>query len=131
MVIEATISPTTTTVVPSTTGGQSTTAGSAAGAPSPAPVAVQVYNNSLIKGLAEKAAAEFRAAGYNVTIVGNYAATVLPTSTALYTTQDEKQVADQLAQQFHLQVQQSGPDFAGFPPGVIVVLAKDFDQGSK
>jgi hypothetical protein len=130
-------STTTPTPSPTTTAAPSTSSPAAATSiapPPPAaptsqapPVPVQVYNNSLIQGLAKRGAQEFSQAGFDVTIVGSYAQSNLPTTTAFYTTPAEQQVANQLAARFHIQVQHAGPAFATYPPGVIVILTKEFN----
>ncbi|HWE88992.1 MAG TPA: LytR C-terminal domain-containing protein [Pseudonocardiaceae bacterium] len=92
-----------------------------------APVPVQVYNNGTMKGLADRAAAEFRAAGFDVVEVGNYAQTVLPHTTAYYTSPAEQQVADQLAQRYGMRTAPRFPLIGTYPPGVIVILTNDFN----
>lgn len=118
-----------TTTAPSSTGSPTSIAPPPPTVPSnqPPPVPVLVYNNSLIQGLAKRAAGEFRAAGFDVTYVGSYPYSNLPTTTAFYTTPAEQQIANQLAQRFHMQVQPEGPAFATYPPGVLVILTKDFN----
>src|SRR5699024_9803535 len=47
-------------------------------------ISVRVYNNSKIKGLADRAAKDFRAAGYQVSEVGNYSAGRIYTTTVYF-----------------------------------------------
>src|SRR6185312_10263000 len=64
----------------------------AAAAPAPAPGgsssvphgSLRVYNNSLIQGLAARAAADFRSAGWTVAEIGGYPGATIPTSTVYY-----------------------------------------------
>jgi hypothetical protein len=95
-------------------------------------VPVRVYNNSMIKDLAEKGAQEFRNAGYDVVQTGNYSQGTIPHSTAYYSpAPGERQVATQLAQDFGMQVQPRFIGIAASSPGVIVILTEDFGAGKK
>lgn len=138
-------------VPPATTGhpatttsprGSSTTAPAPTGSTAPAPgssaagqpvvigaVPVRVYNNGTIKGLANRAADDFRTAGYDVVEVGNYAQSqgVIPTSTVYYSdAPGEQAVAEQLAQRYSMRVQPRFPGIAYASPGVIVIVTDDF-----
>jgi hypothetical protein len=93
-------------------------------------VPVRVYNNSFIKDLSTEAAADFRAAGFDVVQNGNYSAGNIPTSTAYYSPlPGEQQVATDLARDFGMQVQPRFPGIAGASPGVIVIVTQDFRSG--
>jgi hypothetical protein len=115
----------TTTVVP-----PPTTPAGGPGATLVQTVPLRVYNNSKIKNLAQTAAADFRAAGFNVVEVGNYSQGIIPTSTVYYSSAPgEQQVATELAHQFNMKV---APRFAGIAyasPGVIAIITKDFSTG--
>lgn len=88
---------------------------------------VRVYNNSKIRDLASRAAAEFRADGYNVTHVGNWPYGVIPHTTMYYRKGTaEKATAEALAKEFGARAE---PRFKGIrdsSPGVVVIVTKDF-----
>jgi LytR cell envelope-related transcriptional attenuator len=88
---------------------------------------VRVYNNSTITGLAARAAADFRNAGWQVEEVGNYPSGIIPTSTVYYRPgTSEQQAARALADQFGLRVE---PRFSGLDeasPGLIVIATNDY-----
>jgi hypothetical protein len=129
----------TTTQAPTTTptpGAPTTTiapppARTTTGAPNPkATVMVRVYNNGTIKDLAARAAAEFKADGFNVVQVGNYSQGVIPTSTVYFTSAPgEKQVATELGHDFNMRVLPRFPGIAFASPGVIVIVTNDFQFG--
>jgi len=93
---------------------------------------VRVLNNSLIKGLADRAAADFRGSGWNVTEVSNYSGGVIQTTTAYFRPgTDEEAAAKQLAQEFAIRAE---PRFEGIKdatPGVIVIVTKEYQSGHK
>ncbi|WP_051581041.1 LytR C-terminal domain-containing protein [Pseudonocardia acaciae] len=90
---------------------------------------VRVYNNSLIRELAQHAAADFRASGWKVTDVGNYPSGIIPTSTVYYRPGTEEQAAAQsLANAFGLQAQPRFPGIADADPGLIVIVTKDYQR---
>jgi hypothetical protein len=88
---------------------------------------LRVYNNSTITGLAARAAADFRNAGWQVEEVGNYPSGIIPTSTVYYRPgTGEQQAAQALAGQFGLRVE---PRFSGLDeasPGLIVIATNDY-----
>ncbi|MBO0840185.1 MAG: LytR C-terminal domain-containing protein [Sciscionella sp.] len=88
---------------------------------------LRVYNNSTIKGLAARAAQDFRNAGYNVVQVGNYSQGVISSTTAYYRPgTDEQATAEKLGQRFGFGAQ---PRFAGIQnasPGVIVIVTNNY-----
>jgi hypothetical protein len=88
---------------------------------------LRVYNNSTITGLAARAAADFRNAGWQVEEVGNYPSGIIPTSTVYYRPgSSEQQAAQALADQFGLRVE---PRFSGLDeasPGLIVIATNDY-----
>ncbi len=95
-------------------------------------VTVRVLNNSLIKGLADRAADDFRGSGWNVTEVSNYSQGVIETTTAYFRAgTDEEAAAKQLAQEFGIRAL---PRFEGIKdatPGVIVIVTKEYQAGHK
>lgn len=88
---------------------------------------VRIYNNSTIRGLAEKAAGEFRTNGWTVSQVQNYSQGVIPTTTVYYRQGTaEKAAAEEIAKKFGIR---SEPRFDGIQdatPGVIVIVTRDF-----
>jgi hypothetical protein len=95
--------------------------------PNPRAVPVRVFNNSKIKGLAAQAAGDFRGDGWNVVEVGNYAQTIVPTSTAYFRPGTEEEAAARaLAAKFNLQVQPRIPSLASYPPSVVVITTNDY-----
>ncbi len=88
---------------------------------------VRVYNNSTVKGLAHRAAEDFRAAGYDVPQVGNYPSGRIPTTTVYFRpgTEEEPQ-AKQVAERFGARAE---PRFEGLEPaspGVIALITDDY-----
>lgn len=90
-------------------------------------VVVRVYNNSKIKGLAHRAAEDFRAAGYEVPEVGNYARGVVPTTTVYFRPgTGERAAAEEAAEHFDARVR---PRFEGIDdssPGLIAIITNDY-----
>jgi hypothetical protein len=88
---------------------------------------VRVYNNSTITGLAARAAADFRSAGWQVEEVGNYPYGIISTSTVYYRPGTaEQQAAQAIGNQFSLRVE---PRFEGLDeasPGLIVIATNDY-----
>lgn len=117
--------------VPSGAGGSSTKddvarSGGAAGSGT-VRAPLRVYNNSTITGLAARAAADFRNAGWQVEEVGNYPSGIIPTSTVYYRPgTGEQQAAQALGNQFGLRAE---PRFQGLDdasPGLIVIATNDY-----
>ena len=95
-------------------------------------VTVRVFNNSLIKDLAQRAADDFRGAGWNVNEVGNYSQGIIPTTTAFYRPgTDEEAAAKQLAQEFGIKADVRFPGSENATPGVIVSVTKEYQSGHK
>lgn len=90
-------------------------------------VTVRVYNNSTVKGLAHRAAEDFRTAGYDVPQVGNYPSGKIPTTTVYFRPGTEEQAqAQQVADQFGARAE---PRFEGLEPaspGVIALITDDY-----
>lgn len=88
-----------------------------------------VLNNSTIRGLGERAAAQARAKGWQVASVGNFAG-VLPATTVYYTPGDaaQQQAAERLRADLP-QVARVLPRYEGLPPtptGVVLVVTRDW-----
>ena len=90
-------------------------------------IAVRVYNNSTIKGLASRAADDVRSAGYDVPEVGNYAAGKIATTTVYFRPgTDEEGQAKQVAERVGARPE---PRFEGLQPaspGVIAIITNDY-----
>jgi len=88
---------------------------------------VRVYNNSLIRGLAARAAQDFSAAGWTVIEVGNYARGTIPTTTAYYQEgTDQRAEAKALGDQFKIRVEPRFPGIANVASGLIVIVTNDY-----
>lgn len=111
--------PVTTTAAPAPTPTRTT----AARAP------LTVLNNSVIRGLADRAASTVQSRGWQVAQVGNFAGQ-LPATTVYYSPGNagEEAAARELAREFP-QVSQVLPRYAGLPPtpaGIVLVVTKDW-----
>jgi len=107
-------------------GGESKLSGSVSAARAP----LRVYNNSTIKGLGERAAEDFRDAGWEVKSVGNYSQGVIPTSTVYYQA-GNKSAAEALASDFGMRAR---PRFDGLEQasdGLIVIVTRDYEGSDK
>ncbi|SEF36605.1 LytR cell envelope-related transcriptional attenuator [Amycolatopsis pretoriensis] len=95
-------------------------------------VTVRVFNNSTIKGLADRAAEDFRGGGWTINEVSNYSQGVIPTTTAFYRPgTDEEAAAKQLAQEFGIKAEPRFPGIESASPGVIVIVTKEYQSGHK
>jgi hypothetical protein len=92
-------------------------------------VPVRVYNNSKIKGLAARAAADLRAVGWQVTEVANYPYGTIPTTTVYYRPgTEEEAAAKSIGAEFGMKAE---PRFEGIkdaPGGVIVIVTNDYQD---
>jgi hypothetical protein len=90
-----------------------------------------VYNNSTIHGLAASAAADFRAAGWNVADVSNYSAGIIPVTTAYYRPgTDEETAAKALAAEFGMRAEARFDGIKDSSPGVIVIVTNNYKAKS-
>ena len=111
--------------------GSAAGSGSAAGASDGARMAVRVYNNSTISGLAAHAAEDFRGAGWTVDAVDNYPSSegIIPTSTVYFRPgTGEQGSAERIGNEFGLR---AAPRFAGLTdasPGLIVIVTNDYQK---
>ncbi|RSM82218.1 LytR family transcriptional regulator [Kibdelosporangium aridum] len=92
---------------------------------------VRVYNNSFIEGLAERAANDFRAGGWNVVDTGPHQGKV-PVTTVYYRpgTAEEAQ-AKELATQFGLRAEPRFDGIKDASPGIIVIVTREYNEKSK
>ncbi|OQO92748.1 hypothetical protein B1813_11380 [Saccharomonospora piscinae] len=92
-------------------------------------VAVRVYNNSNIGGLAAEASGDLRAEGWDVVETGNYSAGVIPETTVYFRPgTDEESAARSLADSFGMRVEPRFDGIADASPGVIVIVARDYEN---
>ncbi len=87
---------------------------------------MRVFNNSLVTGLGEKAAAALRGRGWQVVEVGNFHG-LFPTTTVYYRPgTGEEAAAQKLASSIGAVAAPRIADIASFAPGLIVVVTSDF-----
>ncbi|GDY30238.1 hypothetical protein GTS_18710 [Gandjariella thermophila] len=106
----------------------------ASGAPSAPPAGqgitgtpVRVLNNSTIKGLANRAADDLRADGWNVVEVGNYGAQNVPTTTVYFRPgTPEVEAAKQLAERFQARYEPRFEGIRNLPDGIIMIVTNDY-----
>jgi len=88
---------------------------------------VRVYNNSTIKGLAARAAADLKADGWQVAEVGNYSAGTIPTTTVYFRPgTDEEAAARSIAADFGMRVEARFAGIQDAHEGVIVIVTNDY-----
>ncbi len=90
---------------------------------------VRVYNNSTIKGLAARAADDFRTDGWTVDAVANYPYGTIPTSTVYFRPgTSEQSAAEAMGKAFGMRVE---PRFVGLDdasPGLIAIVTNDYQK---
>jgi hypothetical protein len=90
-------------------------------------VVVRVYNNSTIKGLAQRAADDFRRAGFDVPEVGNYSEGRIYTTTIYFRPgTDEETKAREIAEHFGARLEPRFDGIAGAKPGIIAIITNDY-----
>jgi hypothetical protein len=90
-------------------------------------VTVRVYNNSMIHGLATRAADDLRRQGWNVAEVTNYPFGVIPTTTAYFRPgTDEEAAAQDLAITFGMKAEPRFDGIQAASPGLIVIVTNDY-----
>ncbi|MGW5055555.1 LytR C-terminal domain-containing protein [Actinokineospora sp. NPDC004072] len=102
--------------------------GGSDGGPSYQDIPVRVYNNSTITGLADRAAAEIKAAGWNVVDVDNHQGLVPETTVYFRPGTPEEAAAKELARAFGIRAL---PRFEGIQdasPGLIVIITKEWAE---
>lgn len=93
-------------------------------------VSVRVYNNSKIKGLADRAAEDLRSNGWNVVMTGNYSSGTIYTTTVYYRPGTSEQgAAEAIAAEFGMRAEPRFDGIADSSPGVIVIVTKDYSSG--
>jgi hypothetical protein len=91
---------------------------------------VRVSNTSRVRDLAQRAAADFRGSGWQVTEVGNYPYGAIGTSTVYYEPGNSRDqaAAQSLASSFGMK---AAPRFGGISnatPGLIVIITRDYQR---
>lgn len=85
---------------------------------------VRVFNISGIDGVAGRTADRLKAAGFNVTEVGNLSLPEVGATTVFFTdAEGEQNTAEAIGKQLGAPVKPRIPEVVGQPPGVIVVVA--------
>jgi hypothetical protein len=88
---------------------------------------IRVYNNSTITGLAANAAADFEAAGWEVSVVANYPFGIISTTTVYYRPGTAEQTtAEELGREFGMRVHERFEGLEDASPGVIVIVTNDY-----
>lgn len=117
---------TTTTTAPGTTSEPTAQPTRPGGPQSSQDQPVRVYNNSTIKGLADKAGADIEAAGWDVVEIGNHQGRVYETTVYFRPGTAEEATAKSLGEEFGLRVEPRFDGIAEASPGVIVIVTKDW-----
>ncbi|KAA0022138.1 LytR C-terminal domain-containing protein [Antrihabitans cavernicola] len=88
-------------------------------------VAVRVFNNSSITGLAAKTADELKADGWNVAETGNYSEGQIPKTTVYYgDSASEKTAAEAIANTIGASAEKRFAGIENSSPGVIVIVTQ-------
>lgn len=94
-------------------------------------VAVRVYNNSTMSGLAGEVSDDLCAAGWNVVATNNYSGGKIPTTTAYYRPGTaEKAAAEAIARDFDMRIEPRFEGIADASGGVIVIATNDYQGPS-
>jgi hypothetical protein len=115
--------PTTTTPAPATTASLSAQGASATDVDRSS-VAVRVFNNSTVSGLAAETASTLEADGWTIAETGNYSTGNVPKTTVYYsaTSAAEKKAAQEIAAELGITAEQRFSGIASASPGVIVIV---------
>ncbi len=103
----------------------------AAQAPPAVRAPLRVYNNSLVPGLAARAAENFKSAGWTVAEIGGFEGRLLESAAYYRPGTDEEAAAKNLAGQFGLVAKPRFAEIQSAQPGVIVILIKDYAERAK
>ena len=120
---------------PGQTGPDGTGGGAAEQAPAGGQPAVRtplrVYNNSLVPGLAARAAENFKSAGWTIDEVGGFQGRLVESAAYYRPGTAEEAAAKELAAQFELVAKPRFAEIQGARPGVIVILIRDYAARGK
>ncbi|MGX7825568.1 LytR C-terminal domain-containing protein [Actinokineospora sp. 24-640] len=89
---------------------------------------VRVYNNSNIKGLADRAGEDLAAAGWDVVEVGNHQGLVPVTTVYFRPGTPEEAAARELGRTFKIRVEPRFDGIADSSPGLIVIITKEYAE---
>ena len=93
---------------------------------------MRVYNNSLIKGLADRAASDFRGSGWTVPVVDNYSGGTIATTTVYFRPgTDEEAEGRALAKEFGLRPEPRFDGIKDAAPGIIVIVTREYNPKTK
>jgi len=92
---------------------------------------LRVYNNSLVPGLAARAAENFKSAGWTIDEVGGFQGRLLESAAYYRPGTAEEAAAKELAAQFELVAKPRFAEIQGARPGVIVILIRDYAERGK
>lgn len=92
---------------------------------------MRVYNNSFVEHLAERAANDFRAGGWNVVDTGPHQGKIAETTVYYRPGTAEEAQAKELAQQFGLRPEPRFDGIKNASPGIIVIVTKEYNPKSK
>lgn len=92
-------------------------------------IPVHALNNSNVKDLAQRVAAQVEAQGWTIGEVGNYPYEVLPASTVFYTEGNavEQRAAEALAEQLGITAGPRPERLKDYSNGIILVITKDLE----
>ncbi len=116
---------------PDGTGGGGRRAGAGGGGQPAVRAPLRVYNNSLVPGLAARAAENFKSAGWTIDEVGGFQGRLLESAAYYRPGTAEEAAAKELAAQFELVAKPRFAEIQGARPGVIVILIRDYAERGK
>jgi hypothetical protein len=88
---------------------------------------VRVLNNSTVRGLANRAADDLRADGWNVVEVGNYGSGNVSTTTVFYRPgTPEEDAAKALAERFQARYEPRFEGIRNLPDGILMIVTNDY-----
>ena len=116
---------------PDGTGGGGTGAQAPGGGQPAVRAPLRVYNNSLVPGLAARAAENFKSAGWTIDEVGGFQGRLVESAAYYRPGTAEEAAAKELAAQFELVAKPRFAEIQGARPGVIVILIRDYAERGK
>ncbi|WP_018682510.1 LytR C-terminal domain-containing protein [Actinokineospora enzanensis] len=88
---------------------------------------LRIYNNSMIQGLAARAAQEIGAEGWPVDEIGAYSSGNIPTTTVYWQAgTGQEAAARELAQEFGFRAEERFDGIKGARPGLILIVTNDY-----
>ncbi|WP_156757521.1 LytR C-terminal domain-containing protein [Actinokineospora pegani] len=93
---------------------------------------VRIYNNSFVKGLAERAAQDIMSRGWRVDETGNYNGGNIPTTTVYYQPgTGQEAAANQLAKDMGIRAEPRFDGIAHSSPGIILIVTEEYTKSGK